>query len=88
LIEIRINSPTQLRKAISIIKGNIEDGTIENININLSNTPFSDLIAGKPWEDYFIYYFNCTNCRQEFELTVETYHGGGGWWKPIKLQIH
>lgn len=34
----------------------------------------------EPWpSDTITHKFACTHCDREFELFVDTYHGGGSW---------
>ena len=48
----------------------------------LSGSPGLDEVANGAWEDVMHHTFRCTNCKQEFSLTVDTYHGSGGSWEP------
>jgi hypothetical protein len=85
----KINLPSDLKKAIRVIHGNIADGTIIESDfwpdqyLKTSNEPFSKIRVEGPWDDVLIYYFECTKCKQLFQLSAETYHGSGGSWQPI-----
>lgn len=45
---------------------------------------FADLVASATWPDLVSHAFACSVCGQEFELSVEIYHGSGGAWTPRK----
>ena len=89
-IESKIGSPKDFERAIRIIRANLEDGTIVESDywpegcIGKDRTPFSEVTGrGVYTEDVYIYYFECPDCHQLFKLTCDTYHGGGGEWKPM-----
>ena len=81
--EFQINLPSDLRKAIAVTRDNLADGTISDITMNEDCQPFDELVSSGKWDDVLLYHFKCNTCGQLFELSAETYHGSGGWWKPI-----
>ena len=80
---VDITLPQHLRAAISLARNGILDGTIEDITSTHVDVPFTELANGGQWADDVLFNFKCTHCGQIFELAAETYHGSGGWWKPI-----
>ena len=82
-IEYKINVPSDLRKAIAVARDNLADGTISDITKGGHCKPFDELVVSGKWDDILLYHFQCNTCGQQFELSAETYHGSGGWWKPV-----
>jgi hypothetical protein len=81
-IEFRIKLPSDLRKAIAVARDNLADCTIADVTFS-DGKPFEELVSSGKWEDILLYHFQCNTCEQRFELSAETYHGSGGWWKPV-----
>jgi len=81
--EFRIKLPSDLKKAIAVTRDNLVDGTISDITTGGDCKPFDELVSSGKWDDVLLYHFKCNTCGQLFELSAETYHGSGGWWKPI-----
>lgn len=85
----KIVSPSDLKKAIRVAQDNIADGIViesdfwPQQNLKISHEPFSGIQVNGPYDDFLIYYFECPECKQLFQLSAETYHGSGGSWKPI-----
>jgi len=85
----KIVSPSDLKKAIRVVQDNIADGIViesdfwPQQNLKISHEPFSGIQVNGPYDDFLIYYFECPECKQLFQLSAETYHGSGGLWKPI-----
>ena len=81
-----IESPGDLKSAIRVISGNLEDGTIivnqEKPMGNSTSVQFSELAKGELWDDIVEYHFVCPQCNLGFSLIAETYHGCGGSWSP------
>jgi hypothetical protein len=82
-IEFPIRFPSDLRRAIAVTRDNLADGTISDITPAGAWKPFEELVSTGKWEDILRYHFRCNTCEQRFELYAETYHGSGGWWKPV-----
>ena len=86
--EYRIGSPDALKSILQMIRANLENGVIvedaywPSGQIHVVQPSFSSLPSEGPWPDYFEYYFRCVGCDCLFQLSVETYHGTGGQWKP------
>ena len=83
-IEFQIKLPSDLRQAIAVTRDNLADGTISDITMGGDGRTFEELISSGKWDDLLRYRFQCNACGQLFELTAETYHGAGGWWKPVE----
>jgi len=81
--EFKIKLPTDLKKAIAVTRDNLADGTISDVTTGGDSMPFDELVSSGKWDDVLLYRFRCNTCGQMFELSAETYHGAGGWWKPI-----
>ena len=82
-IEFQIRFPTDLRQAITVTRDNLADGTIADVTEDGDCKPFDELVSSGKWDDVLLYHFKCNSCGQLFELSAETYHGRGGWWKPV-----
>src|SRR5687767_3194784 len=83
-VAFEISSPDQFKKALRIIRANMDAGILDDIT-QAGHSPsgrFVDLQEGGPWPDYVEHYFRCTECGYGFRLAVDTYHGGGGDWEP------
>lgn len=82
LAEIRrIRTPTELESVITTIKSNIADGTIKELPG--AQLPLNEIETYQKWPDLFNHKFFCQTCDQKFVLTVETYHGRGGFWDSL-----
>jgi len=82
-INYKISLPNHLAKAIGIAKENVADGTLEVVKRGEWCVAFDQVSDEAPWDDIIYYKFRCTACGALFELTAETYHGGGGSWSPL-----
>jgi len=82
--EFQIKLPSDLRQAIAVTRDNLADGTISDVTTGGDCKSFDELVSSGKWDDVLLYHFRCNTCRQVFELSAETYHGAGGWWKPVK----
>ena len=87
--ERRIETPDALKSIFQTIRANLQNGVIvedpywPSGQIPVAQPSFSSLPSEGPWPDYFEYYFRCVECDCLFQLSVETYHGTGGQWKPL-----
>lgn len=88
---VPIRTPTDLEKAIRVVRDNISAGVIresqywpEGILDCRGGVPFSELSDRKSWGDGVDYYFECAKCGRLYHLSVETYHGSGGCWAPFE----
>lgn len=86
----RIRTPLKLKRAISVIKANLADGTIVESKywprneVHLHRMSFLKFKDEPPYDDLIQFYFECPECKQLFSFGCETYHGSGGDWKPIE----
>ena len=85
--ESRAASPGQLRQLITGVRAEIRNGVLEETGypsdgVGGPQPPFMELPKAGPWPDAFAYGFRCSSCGQAFTLSAETYHGGGGRWRP------
>jgi hypothetical protein len=85
----KFSQPSELKKAINVIKSNIVAGIINESKfwpeqeLKQKMTPFHEIKENGPWDDIIIHYFECKKCAQLFKFSAETYHGRGGSWQPI-----
>ena len=86
-IRHEIHLLSQLRKTIGTILKNIEDSTLAEVpDINTAtgkHSPISEISMDGPFDDWVNHQFQCASCGELFSLSVETYHGSGGAWKPV-----
>jgi hypothetical protein len=76
----------RLLRPIAVARDNLAGGTISNITTDESK-PFAELVTSDKWDDVLLYHFQYNTCGQRFELSAETYHGLGGWWKTVPGEI-
>lgn len=83
-VRFAIRQPHELRRAIQIVKQNLDDGTITEVSNSdsISQVTFAALAKGEQWDDIVGYRFLCSSCGALFSLHAETYHGSGGYWEP------
>ena|SRR5712691_3165507 len=44
----------------------------------------AEILEGQQWpDDVIAHVFECPNCGQRFQLSVDTYHGAGGAWEMM-----
>ena len=79
----QIKLPSDLRQTIAVTRDNLADGTISDVTTGGDCKPFDELVSSGKLDDVLLYHFKCNTCGQMFELSAETYHGAGGWWKPV-----
>ena len=86
----KIPFPSDLSKAIRVVKDNLSDGAIVESKlwprqyvVKHTTKFFTEIPEKAPWADVLEYYFECPFCHQLFRLSVETYHGSGGAWEPL-----
>lgn len=78
-----ISTPADLRQAIRIVRANLEDGRLVEVEGGGPDVvPFGSLPPEAPWPDHFQCRFACSSCGTRFRLAAETYHGSGGSWAP------
>jgi hypothetical protein len=82
VIDYRIQTPGEFRKALRVVRANLDDRTIVLLGSEESERAF-DLTEAGPWPDFIEHEFQCSSCGQVFRLGVETYHGAGGEWAPV-----
>ena len=58
------------------------EGTIQVIDG--VQDPFNEVKVNNDWPDIFHSNFQCQTCDQRFILSVETFHGAGGYWGSIE----
>ena len=78
--EFPIRTPGELAKAIRVVQANIADGTLQPIE-QAGEQPVTSVRPDGPWADVIAYLFRCASCGTQFELSAETYHGSGGFWR-------
>jgi len=80
-----IRTPGELRKAIRIVRGNVDDGTIrvleDDASIAADRVPFSELPETGPWS-YIDYSFACMSCGKRFELVADADRYVDSAWRP------
>lgn len=81
--EFQIRFPSDLRQAIAVTRDKLADGTISDVTTGGDYKSFHELVSPGKWDDALLYRFKCNSGGQLFELSVENYHGRGGWWKPV-----
>lgn len=73
-------TPGQLSTLIRGVQAEIRNGVLRTVpEPGGHGPPFEALPVGGPWPDVLAYAFECTACGRVFELSADTYHGGGQW---------
>ena len=79
----------QLRQMLKQIRKEVEADVLAESDywpegvVRVEGGPFMELPVEGGWPDVFVYYFGCTRCGARYRLSAETYHGGGGTWRPV-----
>lgn len=79
---IKISSPPDLNKAITLLKKAVKNGTL-HVEAHGDGADSFDELAQDHWNDSVSNYFSCSHCGQCFHLHAETYHGSGGALEAI-----
>ena len=80
-----VKNPAELSTLIKRIRADVNAGKL--IALPPTDDGFQeefDSIPNKaPWSDIILNYFKCSNCKAEFKLFADTYHGSNrnGWYK-------
>ena len=87
-IDMPIHNPTELRAFIAKLKKSVASGEMQQCWPQ--DAPFAteikiaDVNEDGPWPaDYVELYFLLTTNKKRYKLSVETYHGAGGFWALI-----
>ncbi len=82
-----IYSPNDLKKWIEKLRRASELGKIRQYwpdnNPFLTERSISEIDVHGPWPDHIEWYFYDLETNHYYNLTCETYHGTGGYWKLI-----
>jgi hypothetical protein len=85
---VAIRSPGELEKALRVIRGNLDDGTLvetapfARAEVGGGPGPFTSIPLSGPWPGSIEHHFTC---GRVYRLAVETFHGSGGSWSPRDL---
>jgi hypothetical protein len=73
----------ELREHLALLEPQVDAGRLVQI---AGDSTFADLKKGL-CEDWVYQRFVCTRCSREYELSVESFDGGGGSWRlrPVPL---
>ncbi len=87
--QLEIRLPGELARILAKLKRAVAAGELRYNGFEssraLSGQPdFKSLEPSGPYPDALDYYFDCPACGAVFELTAETYHGGGGEWVRLR----
>jgi len=85
-VTVPVRSLAELQNVMSVVRVRINDGTlVEDLTHRdgPSSAGFDALVASAPYPDHISHNFKCSDCGRRFALSVETYHGAGGSWKPV-----
>jgi hypothetical protein len=75
---IRIETPRDYYNLLKQLKVLVEDGVFTCDG----EIPLENIKEGVSFpSDYLKHIFSCTTCKQAYSLSVETYHGAGGFWE-------
>lgn len=75
---VEIRGPGELTRVLRVVHAHLADGSLAAVNA----ADVADLPPEGPWPDVIGSWFRCTSCDRRFEIAAETYHGGGGRWRP------
>jgi hypothetical protein len=74
-----IVSSQGLREMVTRIAPPVQAGRLVQV---AGDSTFGDLSKGL-CEDWVYQRFLCTRCGQEYELSIESFEGAGGVWRPL-----
>ena len=82
-----ITSPRDLRNIAARIEAAVASRQL--VEVSMPEAPWEggkhqkldDITVGETLPDWLQHHFACTACGRRFELSCETYHGSGGWWR-------
>lgn len=77
---VDIRTPGELQRALRVVRANLDDGTLVEVEGSGREVRFADIPLGGPWPDFLKCDFQCRKCGAAFSLAVETHHGAGGRW--------
>ena len=78
----RISLPDELRQVLRVAHDFVERGILEPLPQDSPFTdPYEKVSPDGPWDDLVYLRFKCLHCQRTFQLSCDTYHGGGHW-KP------
>ena len=69
----RIQSPSQLKEAVTMIARAIDFGIIDDVGPGSRGDPFPSLADESEWGEVVNNYFSCTRCNQAYQLRGRTY---------------
>jgi hypothetical protein len=76
-------SRSDLIYALQVAAAEVDRGALERLNVTDRSIPeqmaIRSAISSGALPDLVLYRFRCTVCGDSFELSADTYHGGGGW---------
>jgi hypothetical protein len=81
----RIREPSDFNRVLEVIRDKLNDGTLKHSSYWPEGKMFIQMppFEKEEWGDFVLYYFECSTCKQVFQLSAEMYHGHGGNWQPI-----
>ena len=79
----RFHSPSDLVNALQVAAGEVDRGVLAPVLVSDRTIPEQIAIHSAlqygALPDVVLYRFKCTICGDAFELSADTYHGGGEW---------
>ena len=77
----RLSRPAEYLALAVALDALVEQGKLRVLS---QTCPLDQVQAADVWVDDIIEHsFVCSVCGQRFLLSVETYHGSGGFWGPV-----
>ena len=79
----RIDDPHFYRDVVRQLLDAIKAGVLE---MTSGTCPLETLLdAQSPWPDDIVTHeMRCAQCGQRFVMSIDTYHGSGGDWRPAQ----
>jgi hypothetical protein len=76
-----VRSPDQLRVLLAKVRDLLRAGSLAQVAAT-GSVVVQEIDPDGSWPDLLQGTFQCAECGMNYELSVETYHGSGGVWKP------
>lgn len=77
----RVRTGDEYRELLRKVLACINSGIL----LLLDGIELERILGSAIWpDDDLTHRFECTKCHQQFTLSVNTYHGRGGYWKPAE----
>ena len=88
-VQMLARGPEDLAAVVAQVRAAVADGALRAAampaNLAIAGQPvLAALDLEQPWPDVLQYRFECPDCGRQYELSVDSYHGSGAVWRPLR----